>query len=385
MRWLLRLFTLLLITGVAAAVWLYRDYQNFLETPLRIAEPGITLVIEPGTSYPAMVGQLATAGLTTKNWHWRVLGRLRQGTALGSYQAGEYFFASGSLPGQVLDRIAVGDVVRYSYTVVEGWSVRQLRQTLAELPRLQRLTTDWSDAQLAAELGLPAGEEITNPLEGWFLPATYDYHYGHSDLDLLQRAHRAMREALDQAWAGRADNLPYDNPYDLLTMASIVEKETGLPDERDQVAGVFVRRLHKGMRLQTDPTIIYGLGAAFDGNLRRVHLRTDGPYNTYTRHGLPPSPIALPGREALAAAAHPAAGDALFFVATGNGGHAFSATLAEHERNVDRYQRRRASGTTANRAKNQRAAQQTAQSGDDEASGSGDQRQTRTGQGRWPG
>ena len=178
--------------------------------------------------------------------------------------------------------------------------------------------------------------------EGRFLPETYVYQRGDSDLDVLRRAHKAMAQALEQAWQGRAEGLPLDSPYELLTLASIIEKETGLAAERPKIAGVFVRRLKLGMRLQTDPTVIYGLGSAYDGNIRKVDLTTDTPYNTYTRSGLTPSPIAMPGRAALEAAAHPAEGDALYFVAIGDGsgGHVFSATYAQHQVAVAGYLQR---------------------------------------------
>ncbi|GAB4198354.1 MAG: endolytic transglycosylase MltG [Wenzhouxiangellaceae bacterium] len=337
MRWLIGLLLVIMLMAAAVGAWGYREYQQFLQQPLTIAEEAPVISISPGSSYTAIVNQLRAAGMTDASWQWRLLGRLRQGT----YQAGEYRLRSGQTPVQVLDQIAAGAVVHYYFTIIEGWTVAQLRQQLAELPKLTMIARDWSDERLADELGIEAHNADGNRLEGWFLPASYDYHLGHSDLDLLQRAHQAMTQALAQAWQQRQPELPLTSPYELLTLASIVEKETGVPDERSAIAGVFIRRLKQGMRLQTDPTIIYGLGAAFDGNLRRVHLRTDNPYNTYTRHGLPPSPIALPGSDALLAAGQPAAGEALFFVATGNGGHAFSATLAEHERNVDRYQRKR--------------------------------------------
>jgi UPF0755 protein len=170
--------------------------------------------------------------------------------------------------------------------------------------------------------------------EGWFLPETYQFTRGDSDQDILIRAHAAMQQALEEAWDSRDDDLPIDSPYELLILASIIEKETSLEEERPLIAGVFVRRLNKGMRLQTDPTVIYGLGDSFDGDIRRRDLQTDTAYNTYTRKGLPPTPIAMPGRQALAAAASPAPGEALFFVADGNGGHTFSVTLEEHQRAV---------------------------------------------------
>jgi len=176
-------------------------------------------------------------------------------------------------------------------------------------------------------------------LEGWFYPDTIVFSEGTSDIALLQQGKKKMEEVLSAEWQARAENLPYESPYEALVMASIVEKETGRAEERQEIAGVFVRRLNKGMRLQTDPTVIYGLGDSFQGNLRHRHLRADTPYNTYTRHGLPPSPIALPGQDAIHAALNPASGDTLFFVAKGDGSHYFSKTLAEHERAVNEYQR----------------------------------------------
>lgn len=343
MRWILAIILTIVALLGGAFAYLYSDFQQFLQQPLAVSADDETLLIPHGSSYPAIVKQLAARGYTQPGWHWRVLGRLRREQGRAQYQAGEYQFNPGATPNQVLDQLVDGDVVHRSFTIIEGWTAAHMRQALAEIPAIQRVTADWDDARLAQELGIEAQNADANVLEGWFLPASYDYHRGHTDLELLQRAHKAMQQALDKVWQEREEGLPYQTPYELLTMASIVEKETGKASERPEVAGVFVRRLHKGMRLQTDPTIIYGLGAAFDGNLKRVHLRTDGPYNTYTRFGLPPSPIALLGVAALQAAAHPATGDSLYFVATGDGGHVFSKTLAEHERNVDRYQRRRKS------------------------------------------
>lgn len=349
----LAIFGIFLCAGlVAVGAWLYQDFNRFRSQALNIPAAGLELYIAHGSSYTAIVRQLAENDVTEASWHWRLLGRLRRDQGRDGYQAGEYRFASGLVPDTLLDQLASGDVVHYAFSMIEGWTVSQMRKKLAEMPRLEHVTIDWSDQQLAEALGItalsddsnqPVAKVEDNILEGWFLPASYDYHLGHTDLDILKRAHTAMRNALEEIWAERDESLPYARPYDLLTMASIVEKETGLPEERPAVAGVFVRRLRKGMRLQTDPTIIYGLGSSFDGNLKRIHLRTDGPYNTYTRHGLPPTPIALVGVAALKAAAHPEPGKALYFVATGDGGHVFSNTLNEHERNVDRYQRRRRS------------------------------------------
>jgi UPF0755 protein len=243
------------------------------------------------------------------------------------YRAGEYRLERGSRPREVLALLASGRVIQYRMTLVEGWTFRQVADLL-EANEVLRHRVDLSDPgrwpDVLAELGLE------HP-EGWFLPETYVFVRGDSDLDLLRRAHRAMQEALDAAWRSRDIGSPLADPYELLILASIIEKETAVEAERREIAGVFVRRLQRGMRLQTDPTVIYGLGETFDGDIRRRDLEADTPYNTYTRHGLPPTPIAMPGRASLLAAAQPAEGDSLYFVADGNGGHTFSDTLEEHE------------------------------------------------------
>ena len=319
---------LLLVAVAVASAWGWREYRDFLDTPLAIPASGTVIVVAPGTGGAAIVGRLAAQGLTRSDWRWRLLLRLEP-TVL---KAGEYRLEPGMTPRDVVGRLASGDVIQYRFTVVEGWTFRQLRQALENEPDLVHEIPPLAAGDWDFRSAFPA---LDHP-EGWFLPETYLFTRGDSDLDLLQRAHDAMQEALATAWAGRDTGLPLETPYELLILASIIEKETALPAERGQIAGVFVRRLHQGMRLQTDPTVIYGLGDAFDGDLRRRDLRADTPYNTYTRHGLPPTPIALPGRAALEAAAHPEPGDTLYFVADGSGGHTFSRTLEEHQAAVDR-------------------------------------------------
>jgi UPF0755 protein len=217
---------------------------------------------------------------------------------------------------------------------VEGWNIREVRQELARNPRLEHRLADMTDAQMLAAIGA----EEKHP-EGLFFPDTYFFNPDSPDIDVLRRAYSLQQQKLQEAWETRAPGLPYKTPYEALIMASIIEKETGVPEERPLIAAVFINRLKKGMRLQTDPTVIYGLGAKFDGNLRKVDLQRDTPYNTYTRAGLPPTPIAMPGEEAILAALHPAPSNALYFVAKGNGTHQFSATLEEHNRAVNRYQK----------------------------------------------
>ncbi len=253
----------------------------------------------------------------------------------GGIKAGRYRIVPGDRPLSILQQMVEGRVVMEQVTIVEGWTFAQMRQQLARLPELLQQTRGLSDAELMSQLGA-AG---VHP-EGRFAPETYAYAPGvTTDLQVLRMAFEAQRRDLQQAWDARQQDLPLATPDEALVLASIVEKETGLASERRRVAGVFINRLRVGMRLQTDPTVIYGLGARYDGNIRRRDLTTDGPYNTYTRAGLPPTPIALPGREAIVAALNPEKTDALFFVAIGDGsgGHYFSATNAEHGRAVQRY------------------------------------------------
>lgn len=322
-----------LVTAVVATALLlaagwhfWRVYERFLATPLTSDSAGAVLVVEPGMSGRAVVARLADMGLTRAGWPWRVL--LRRESAV--IQAGEYRVEPGMRPRELLIRLARGDVIRYRFTIVEGWTLRQLLDALARDERLGASMPPADDPSLLD--GLAPGYPNK---EGWFLPETYVYVRGDDYLGVLRRAYEAMRTTLAEAWDARAAEHPATGPYDLLILASIVEKETARADERREIAGVFVRRLRRGMRLQTDPTVIYGLGESFDGDIRRRDLDTDTPYNTYTRGGLPPTPIALPSRDALFAAAQPAAGDALYFVADGSGGHTFSATLEQHQQAVE--------------------------------------------------
>jgi UPF0755 protein len=326
-RTLLAIAALLLLFAAAGwAVWV--QYQRFLQTPLDLPAEGHVFILAPGSHGTDIVAELAALGFTRQGWEWKLLMRLEPQV----YRAGEYRLEPGLEPQGLLRKFAGGWVVQHRFTLVEGWTFRQVVAALAEQPLIGH-HLDPADPlrwpELLAELG------VGQP-EGWFLPETYSFTRGDSDLEVLSRAHRAMQDALALAWASRDVALPLETPYELLILASIVEKETGLDDERARIAGVFTRRLQAGMRLQTDPTVIYGLGDSFDGDIRRRDLEADTPYNTYTRHGLPPTPIAMPGRASLLAAADPEPGDALYFVADGKGGHTFSATLEEHRAAVDR-------------------------------------------------
>jgi len=339
----LRLMVTLCALGVllAAAVgyWGWRGYITFTNAPLLTAGTAMetpAVLVERGDSFPRVLSKLRQAGVNHGHrLYWRLLAR--ELDVAGRIQVGEYALDPELTPRTLLLRLRDGAVIRYRFTLVEGWNMHDLRAALAAAQPLAQTLHTLDDAALMARLGR-AG---VHP-EGRFLPETYLYARGESDLDLLRRAADALDRALAEAWASRADGLPLATPDEALVLASIIEKETGLAEERAQIAGVFVRRLRLGMRLQTDPTVIYGMGSAFHGNLRRVDLTTDTPYNTYTRAGLPPTPIAMAGVAALQAALHPAPGDALYFVAVGDGSgrHVFSPTLAEHNRAVAAYVRR---------------------------------------------
>ena len=249
------------------------------------------------------------------------------------YPSRGYEISTATTPAQLLQKLAQGEVISYSLTLVDGQSFKQFRQVLKQQAKLKQLTPDWS----AEEILKAVNASYDHP-EGLFYPDTYHYTSSDSDLDILVRAHQRMSKLLAEAWAERAADLPYQSAYEALIMASIIEKETGVAWERPEIAGVFVNRLRRSMRLQTDPTVIYGLGDAYQGNITRQHLTTTTPYNTYRISGLPPTPIANPGLPAIEAALHPAATDKLYFVARGDGSHYFSSTLQEHQQAVKQYQ-----------------------------------------------
>ena len=323
---------LALLAGFAAfALW--QQYRAFGTSPLEGLEAGQSVVVEQGDSFATVLGKLRAAGIDEgSDLEWQLLARELK--AAGRIQVGEYPLSPELSPRDLLLAMRDGKVISYRFTIVEGWNIRQLRAALARATRLDQQTPVLGDGDLMKAI---TGER-SHP-EGRFLPETYAYTRGDSDLDLLRRAHAAMQRALAAAWESRAEGLPLDSPDEALVLASIVERETGAPDERARIAGVFVRRLEKGMLLQTDPTVIYGLGERYQGNLTRAHLQQDTPYNTYTRAGLPPTPIAMPGVDALRAATQPAEGSELYFVAVGDesGRHVFSETLAEHQVAVNAY------------------------------------------------
>lgn len=339
-RW--RILAMLMLLGGAgllvAGVFAAQRYGAFLATPLAMpaGETRVELRVHPGDPVRAVLERLERRGVTVNDWRWRLL-LWREPVTI---QAGEYAVPAGARPRDLLRQLARGAVIQYRFTIVEGWSWRELRAALLAEERLA------VDPDLLSLDGVMAaiGSTETHP-EGWFLPETYAFTAADDALDVLARAHAAMRSVLADAWSDRRDGLPLDSPYELLILASIVEKESALAAERPRIAGVFVRRLQRNWRLETDPTVIYGLGARYDGDIRSRDLREDTPYNTYVHRGLPPTPIAMPGAAALRATARPAAGSAMFFVADGLGGHVFSETLAEHNRAVQEYLRRQRAET----------------------------------------
>ena len=327
------LFLLLMMAAGASAFWVWQRYSGFADAPLAGIEAGESVVIEPGDSLPVVLRKLRDAGISDGEvLEWRVLAR--QLGADGKLQVGEYALQPGMSPRELLKAMRDGKVVQRRFTIVEGWNIRELRAALATAMPLKQEAVALDDAALMKALG----HRGRHP-EGRFLPETYQYTRGDSDLDVLRRANAAMDKALAAAWAKRQPGTVLKTPEEMLVLASIVEKETGIASERPQIAGLFLQRLRIGMRLQTDPTVIYGIGAGYDGNIRRRDLLADTPYNTYTRAGLPPTPIAMPGVDALDAVARPAASEFLYFVAVGDGSgrHLFARTYAEHQANVRTY------------------------------------------------
>jgi UPF0755 protein len=327
-------WTFLLLLGAGALVgWLgFEEYRRFARTEIVLGDAEHVLEVKRGDSFDHVLRRLRRLGIREgRDLYWKALAwELGVVTRL---QVGEYALGHATTPVQLLRKLEAGSVIQHQFTIVEGWTFREMRLALAREQALEQTLTGLPDEEVMRRLG--AGAE--HP-EGRFLPETYHYTRGVTDLQLLKRTYVAMQNTLAAAWEKRDADLPLRTPYEALVLASIVEKETGVAAERPQIAGVFIRRLRLGMLLQTDPTVVYGLGSAFDGNLTRRHLETATPYNTYVVAGLPPTPIALPGRAAIEATLHPAAGEALYFVARGDGSHAFSATLAEHNRAVARYQ-----------------------------------------------
>ena len=326
---ILKRITLLALVAASLFVgW----FAYHVKDPVQIPITPYELSIKPGSSLRTVAKQLVGAGALHDAWSFILLSRLMGYSS--SLKAGDYELAESISPWQLLKRVTNGDVNQSEIRFIEGWTFSQLRKTLNENPALQHDTAGLTDFQVMQLIG--ASETMA---EGLFSPDTYYFVRGNSDVAILKRAYHAMQNNLNTAWTGRATNLPLTDSYQALILASIVEKETGRESDRANVAGVFINRLRIGMRLQTDPTVIYGLGDKFDGNLRKKDLLTDQEYNTYTRSGLPPTPIALPGMASIRAALNPAKTSSLYFVAKGNGESHFSSNLTDHNRAVSKYQK----------------------------------------------
>jgi UPF0755 protein len=303
----------------------------YVSSPLEVTKLPADIEIPPGTGFRAAVAQLDRAGVKVRPLHFEALARAMRRER--DIKAGNYLIAGPITPMDLLQKLTRGDVAQAEVRVIEGWTFSQFRAALDSSPDLRHDTSGLEDTDVLSRI-----QATESHPEGLFFPDTYLFARGSSDIAVLRRAYRAMQRHLRAEWDARAPNVPYTSPYDALIMASIIEKETGQAGERDQIAGVLVNRLRIGMRLQVDPTIIYGLGATFDGNLKKIHLLTDGPYNTYTRVGLPPTPIAMPGRASLHAAVQPAKTDALYYVSRGDGTSHFSRSVREHNEAVTKYQ-----------------------------------------------
>lgn len=326
--------TLVILAILAVASWLgLRQYERtWLATPLPGLQQPVIYELPAGASLAAVADSLHEAGWLDRPWLW--IRHAKRSGETTHIKAGEYQLLPGATPAELLRKFVAGDVVTHTFTIPEGWTFRQALAAIQSHPDVVAELRGLSPEDMMMRLGLTGRDP-----EGLFFPDTYRFVRGTTDRELLKQAQARLEEELASAWRKRKPGLPLKTPYEALILASLVEKETGAPDERPLIAGVFVNRLRIGMRLQTDPSVIYGIGETFDGNLRRRDLRTDTPYNTYTRMGLPPTPIALVGSAALEAAVRPATTDALYFVATGRGDgrHYFATSLVKHNSNVARH------------------------------------------------
>ncbi len=326
----IKTFAFLSLVFFIISSYFYSEYKSFLNVELNIKTP-IYFSIEKGDNFETLSKKLKSYHILNNTHYFNFYGRIT-GYAK-KIQAGEYLINPGLRPAELIHIFTSGNVAQHSITLLEGWNIKKMLNALSSNKILKKNLKNYRSESLLNELGI---EEV-NP-EGLFFPDTYYFTRGTSDIELLKRAHQRLMAILHDEWRDRAPNLPYANKYEALIMASIIEKETAVPHERAMIAGVFVRRLENKMRLQTDPTVIYAMGEEYDGNIRKKDLRIDSPYNTYRYFGLPPSPIALVGREAIHAALHPEDGDTFYFVAKKDGTHYFSKTLDEHNRAVRKYQ-----------------------------------------------
>ncbi len=334
MRTILSTFLSLLLAALLFLGWLYVQMQQALTTPMSLNESSQIFEVKSGESLTTITKRLKTLGWFEHPRYLQLESR-RRGLD-NKIKVGEYTVTKGTTPIGFLNLLVSGDVIQHSITLVEGLTFQEWLSVLANEARLNHTLTNLTEQEIMAKLGFPDEHP-----EGRFYADSYFYTSDTTDLDILKRAHAAMQSTVSELWEKRDPNTPYKTPYEAMIMASIIEKETAVPAERSEISGVFVRRLQKGMKLQTDPTVIYGVRHGFDGNLTRKHLRSDTPYNTYTRTGLPPTPIAMFSRAALKAALHPKAGKTLFFVARGDGSHQFSETLKQHNKAVRKFQLKR--------------------------------------------
>jgi UPF0755 protein len=329
-----RLIGILILVLSLLLAWGWMHYGSFKEVPLTLPQEGLVYILEPGSSVNTLAADLAAQGVIEQPILLRLLARLSDQAS--RLQAGEYRIPPGTTPVRLLEILASGKVIQHGLTLVEGWTFKQVMAAVSAHEALQHTLNDLPDDEIMQRLGYPGQHP-----EGRFFPDTYHFPRGERDVDFLNRAYRRMQQFLAKEWEQRAKDLPFKTPDQALILASIVERETALPEERPRIAGVFIRRLQKDMLLQTDPTVIYGMGDSYAGNIRRRDLETDTPYNTYVRKGLTPTPIAMPSGAAIRAVLHPQDGKELYFVATGDGGHFFSASLDEHNRAVRKYQLKR--------------------------------------------
>lgn len=332
-RLLAVVFIAALLVGAGGAGGYYY-WQSRLDAPLAIESPTLYQV-PSGAGFHRVINELAGQGVISNPWAFRLLSRLAP-DEVPAIRVGEYRLLPDMQGRDLLAVFENNEIVSYPLTIPEGWTFRQMRDQLNTAAKLEHRTSELTDAEVMTLLG----REGEHP-EGRFFPDTYRYHLGMSDVDILRQSLEKMDHVLEQVWAERKDDIPLSSPYEALIMASLIERETGAPDERRQIAGVFKRRLERGMRLQTDPTVIYGLGERYDGRITYANLREATPYNTYVIDALPPTPIAMPGQASLQAAVDPLPGETLYFVAKGDGTHHFSRTLREHNNAVNRYIRNR--------------------------------------------
>jgi UPF0755 protein len=329
----------LFVTGVIVSVAAVGGFAWWAKQPLTTSEPPIEFAIAPGSGVGAAAQQMARAGVPLNPMLFQILARVTGESA--RIKAGSYELKPNTSPRGLLTQLVRGEFAQEAVTIIEGWTFRQMREAIRSTKTLRQETAKLSDAELMAKVT----QEYKQP-EGMFFPDTYLFAKGASDLQVYRQAHQMMLDRLKAAWEKRDPNLPYKSPYEALIMASIVEKETGQASERAMIAGVFVNRLRVGMMLQTDPSVIYGMGERYEGKIAKKDLQTDTPYNTYTRYGLPPTPIALPGVESLSAALAPAKTGALYFVSRNDGTSQFSENLNDHNRAVNQYQRGATSATS---------------------------------------